>query len=116
MALVRVSRKSCLVDLACGADSAGSGDRSRLRAYFFFQAEDGIRDVAVTGVQTCALPILFNGEIYNFQELRDQLTAKGHIFRTKTDTEAIVHLYEEYGPACVERLRGMFALDRKSVV
>ena len=53
--------------------------------------------------------IVFNGEIYNFQELRDQLTAKGHIFRTKTDTEAIVHLYEEYGPACVERLRGMFA-------
>src|SRR5207253_942720 len=50
--------------------------------------------------------IVFNGEIYNFQELRDQLTAKGHIFRTKTDTEAIVHLYEEYGPACVERLRG----------
>src|SRR5437588_11897256 len=52
--------------------------------------------------------IEFNGEIYNFQELRDQLTAKGHIFRTKTDTETIVHLYEELGPRCVERLRGMF--------
>ncbi|HEX4310724.1 MAG TPA: asparagine synthase (glutamine-hydrolyzing) [Acidobacteriaceae bacterium] len=52
--------------------------------------------------------IVFNGEIYNFEELRDDLLARGHIFRTRTDTEVIVHLYEEYGPACVERLRGMF--------
>ena len=53
--------------------------------------------------------IVFNGEIYNFQELRDQSVSKGHVFRSKTDTEVIVHLYEEYGPACVEHLRGMFA-------
>jgi asparagine synthase (glutamine-hydrolysing) len=53
--------------------------------------------------------IVFNGEIYNFQELRDFLLSKGHVFKTKTDTETIVHLYEEFGPACVERLRGMFA-------
>ncbi len=53
--------------------------------------------------------IVFNGEIYNFQELREQLICKGHVFRSKTDTEVIVHLYEEYGPACVEWLRGMFA-------
>jgi asparagine synthase (glutamine-hydrolysing) len=53
--------------------------------------------------------IVFNGEIYNFQELRKQLISKGHIFRSKTDTEVIVHLYEEFGPACVEQLRGMFA-------
>lgn len=52
--------------------------------------------------------IVFNGEIYNFEELRNDLLARGHIFRTRTDTEVIVHLYEEYGPACVERLRGMF--------
>ena len=52
--------------------------------------------------------IVFNGEIYNFQELRDDLQKKGHVFRTKTDTEAIVHLYEEYGERCVEKLRGMF--------
>jgi asparagine synthase (glutamine-hydrolysing) len=52
--------------------------------------------------------IVFNGEIYNFEELRDDLLARGHVFRTRTDTEVIVHLYEEYGPACVERLRGMF--------
>src|SRR5262245_3947568 len=53
--------------------------------------------------------ITFNGEIYNFQELRQALEAKGHIFRTQSDTEVIVHAYEEYGRACVERLRGMFA-------
>ncbi|HZZ41094.1 MAG TPA: asparagine synthase (glutamine-hydrolyzing) [Acidobacteriaceae bacterium] len=52
--------------------------------------------------------IVFNGEIYNFEELRDDLLSRGHIFRTRTDTEVIVHLYEEYGTACVERLRGMF--------
>jgi len=52
--------------------------------------------------------IVFNGEIYNFEELRDDLLARGHVFRTRTDTEVIVHLYEEFGPACVERLRGMF--------
>jgi asparagine synthase (glutamine-hydrolysing) len=52
--------------------------------------------------------IVFNGEIYNFEQLRDDLLARGHVFRTRTDTEVIVHLYEEFGPACVERLRGMF--------
>jgi len=52
--------------------------------------------------------IVFNGEIYNFEELRDDLLSRGHIFRTRTDTEVIVHLYEEFGPACVDRLRGMF--------
>jgi asparagine synthase (glutamine-hydrolysing) len=52
--------------------------------------------------------IVFNGEIYNFEELRKDLLTRGHVFRTRTDTEVIVHLYEEYGTACVERLRGMF--------
>ena len=53
--------------------------------------------------------ITFNGEIYNYPELRDELIAKGHIFRSKTDTETIIHLWEEEGERCVERLRGMFA-------
>lgn len=53
--------------------------------------------------------IVFNGEIYNFQTLRASLVAKGHVFKTHTDTEVIVHLYEEHGPQCVQKLRGMFA-------
>lgn len=56
-----------------------------------------------------SLWIVFNGEIYNFQELRLDLEKHGHIFRTQTDTEVILHAYEEYGEACVEHLRGMFA-------
>jgi asparagine synthase (glutamine-hydrolysing) len=53
--------------------------------------------------------IVYNGEIYNFAELREELTAKGHRFRSHSDTEVIIHLYEEEGPECVKRLRGMFA-------
>ena len=53
--------------------------------------------------------IVFNGEIYNHLELRKMLMAKGHRFRSNSDTEAIVHLYEEYGSECVKFLRGMFA-------
>ncbi len=53
--------------------------------------------------------IVFNGEIYNHLVLRENLIAKGHHFKTKTDTETIVHLYEEYGSECVKHLRGMFA-------
>ena len=53
--------------------------------------------------------LVFNGEIYNFMELRHLLEGKGHEFRTHSDTETIVHAYEEWGIACLERLRGMFA-------
>lgn len=54
--------------------------------------------------------IVFNGEIYNFRELRETLEAAGHAFYTATDTEVIVHAYEEWGSAAIERLRGMFGL------
>src|SRR6185295_489199 len=53
--------------------------------------------------------VVFNGEIFNYQELRKDLVARGHRFSTNTDTEVIVHSYEEFGMACVERFRGMFA-------
>jgi len=53
--------------------------------------------------------IVFNGEIYNFAEHYQWLIGRGHRFRSRTDTEVIIHLYEELGVRCLERLRGMFA-------
>jgi asparagine synthase (glutamine-hydrolysing) len=78
----------------------------------------GFRRLAIIDLHTGHQPIsnedgtvwiVFNGEIYNYQELRQHLQSKGHVFKTQTDTEVIVHLYEEFGEACVEKLRGMFA-------
>lgn len=54
--------------------------------------------------------IVFNGEIYNYQEIREELIEKGHIFTTKTDTEVILHGYEEYGPEVLNKFRGMFGI------
>lgn len=56
-----------------------------------------------------SLVLLFNGEIYNYQELREELIKAGHAFTTKTDSETILHGYEEYGKKILDRLRGMFA-------
>src|SRR4030043_2364064 len=53
--------------------------------------------------------IVYNGEIYNFPELREDLIKRGHVFRSRSDTETIIHLYEEYGIKCLKYLRGMFA-------
>jgi asparagine synthase (glutamine-hydrolysing) len=55
------------------------------------------------------IQIVFNGEIYNFIELRAELLAKGHVFKTESDTEVIVHAYEQWGEACVTRFNGIFA-------
>jgi asparagine synthase (glutamine-hydrolysing) len=94
---------------------------------FFMEAEGdcpngsvglGMRRLAVIDLVTGQQPIhnedqtvwvVLNGEIYNYPELRDELEAKGHTFYTKTDTEAIVHAYEEYGTDVPKYLRGMFA-------
>lgn len=59
--------------------------------------------------ETGSILIVYNGEIYNFRELQQELSAKGHLFKSKTDTEAIIHLYEEMGEHAVARLVGMFA-------
>lgn len=73
-----------------------------------------IIDLSIGGRQPIAnedetIWITFNGEIYNFKELRDELKKNGHRFKSRTDTEVIVHLYEELGTACLNRLNGMFA-------
>jgi asparagine synthase (glutamine-hydrolysing) len=88
-------------------------------AYFADGIGLGVRRLRIIDLITGDQPIanedgsiwtVFNGEIYNFLELREQLGTRGHIFRTRSDTEVIVHAYEEYGDAFVERLRGMFAV------
>ena len=56
-----------------------------------------------------SVSIVFNGEIYNYRELQNVLQSRGHVFRTNSDTETIVHAYEEFGASCLEHLRGMFA-------
>jgi asparagine synthase (glutamine-hydrolysing) len=93
------------------------------------QAGLGFRRLSIIDLATGHQPIgnedgsvwvVFNGEIYNYKELGDYLRGKGHILKTQTDTEVIVHLYEELGEACVEKLRGMFAFaiwdDRQKVM
>lgn len=78
----------------------------------------GMRRLSIIDLSTGHQPIhnedrtlwvVFNGEIYNFPELRPELESRGHRFYTNTDTEVILHLYEDYGADCVQRLRGMFA-------
>jgi asparagine synthase (glutamine-hydrolysing) len=78
----------------------------------------GIRRLSIIDVAGGRQPVsnelgsiwtVFNGEIYNYRELRTELTARGHRFRTRGDTEVLVHLHEEHGTAGIEKLRGMFA-------
>src|SRR6266571_4704266 len=95
---------------------------------FFVEGNVGLtmRRLSIIDVRTGQQPItnedeslwiVYNGEIYNHRELRGRLEAGGHRYRTQSDTETIVHLYEEYGRDCVKHLRGMFAFaiwDRRS--
>ena len=93
-----------------GPDDAGSflDDRAALG-----HARLSIIDLAAGHQPMCnedeSIWIAFNGEIYNFPELYPRLQARGHQFRTRCDTEAILHLYEDHGERCVDHLQGMFA-------
>src|SRR5206468_2271832 len=79
----------------------------------------GMRRLSIIDLETGHQPLsnedgtiwaVCNGEIYNFRELRGELERRGHVLSTGSDSETIVHLYEEHGAGCVEKLRGMFAL------
>jgi len=112
---------SSLRDMAAALAHRGPDDEG------FFEAvmRDGSRRIGLahrrlsiidlsTGHQPMAnddgsVQIVFNGEIYNFPALRDELAARGYVFHTRSDTEAILRAYEEWGPECVTRFRGMFA-------
>jgi asparagine synthase (glutamine-hydrolysing) len=83
------------------------------------QASLAMRRLSIIDLHTGQQPIsnetgdvwvVYNGEIYNFKDVRAELERRGHTFKTQTDTEVIVHAYEEYGDACVEHLNGMFAI------
>ncbi len=96
-----------------GPDDAGVYLSSDLRVGFGFRRL-AIIDLSPAGHQPMSnedgtVWIVFNGEIYNHTELRQALEAKGHVYRGRSDTETIIHLYEEYGEECVHHLRGMFA-------
>lgn len=76
-------RRLAIIDPECGAQPMGNEDQS--------------------------VWITYNGEIYNFKEIRGELQNRGHVFRTQSDTEMVVHAYEEWGKDCLKRFRGMFA-------
>jgi asparagine synthase (glutamine-hydrolysing) len=84
-------------------DRAGLGHR---RLSIIDLSEEGAQPMASASGQTA---IVFNGEIYNYQPLRDRLEAQGRVFRSHSDTEVLLHLWDAHGEACVDELRGMFA-------
>lgn len=111
-----VAEREILLDRMCrvithrGPDEQGTVVRAR--------AALGMRRLSIIDLKSGQQPIfsedgnlaiVFNGEIYNFRELKNELEALGHRFKTNSDTETIVHAYEEFGADCLEKLRGMFA-------
>ena len=117
----------------CGFVAGGSLERSDLERMcqalqhrgpddegYFFEGRTGLASRRLSIIDTVAghqpitnengsLQVVFNGEIYNYRELRAELQTAGHRFATHSDTEVLVHLYEEWGKECLEKLRGMFA-------
>ena len=94
-----------------GPDGFGAfvGERVGL-AHVRLSIIDVERGAQPLGNEDERLLIVYNGEVYNYIEVRDELQAKGHAFRTRSDTEVLVHAYEQWGPGMLERLNGQFAL------
>ena len=103
-------RSMCRMMVHRGPDEEGiyvnDGVALGMRRLSIIDLEGGQQPVFNEDRSIC---VVFNGEIYNYQELHEQLVRAGHTFRTDSDTETIVHLYEDYGARCVDHLRGMFA-------
>ena len=104
-------RKMCTVLSHRGPDNAGIWIGGNIG---FGHTRLSIIDLSHSGNQPMSnedesVWITFNGEIYNFPELKDELVKRGHTFKSHTDTEVIVHLWEEMHERCVDRLQGMFA-------
>lgn len=106
----RALNAMCDAQIHRGPDGSGSLERGRVML--------GMRRLSIIDLERGDQPIynedrkvavVFNGEIYNYRELRTELTRCGHALTTHSDTETIVHAYEEWGNACVDHLRGMFA-------
>ncbi len=102
-------RDMCNAIVHRGPDDAGY--------YLSTHAGLGMRRLSIIDLESGRQPVgnedgsvwvVLNGEIYNFKQLRTELENRGHVFSTRTDTEVIVHLYEDYGKRCVDHLRGMF--------
>jgi asparagine synthase (glutamine-hydrolysing) len=93
-----------------GPDSSGShlepGVGLAMRRLSILDVSGGDQPIAN---EDQSIWVVYNGEIYNFESLRKDLQARGHRFKTRGDTEVIVHAYEEYGDEFVSKLRGMFA-------
>lgn len=112
----RISERAALLDAMCrvithrGPDEQGTAIEGR--------AAMGMRRLSIIDLATGQQPIyngdrtkliVFNGEVYNYRELRRDLEGRGHKFRTSSDTEAIIHAFDEFGADCLAQLRGMFA-------
>ena len=115
VAPVRPASRSCVEGMAAVLAHRGPDDGT---VYLDGPVGLGHRRLSIIDVAGGAQPIfnedrskaiIFNGEIYNFRPLTEHLKQRGHIFQTHSDTEAILHAYEEYGEDCVRHLRGMFA-------
>ncbi|MFQ3675904.1 MAG: asparagine synthase (glutamine-hydrolyzing) [Endomicrobiia bacterium] len=113
-------KKMCDMLYHRGPDDEGYyvSEKLKVEGENYVQIGLGMRRLAIIDLKTGRQPIynedktvwiVLNGEIYNFLQLKEELQNKGHKFYTHTDTEVIVHLYEEYGTGCVNYLRGMFA-------
>src|SRR5690349_14672163 len=111
---LRLERLACRMNSAIvhrGPDAAGGlsdpGVALAMRRLSIIDRATGLQPVFN---EDRTVAVIYNGEIYNFIELRAELVQRGHIFHTRCDTEVIVHAYEEWGDAALSRLRGMFAL------